>query len=120
MGFGKSSNEMSRIAVPTSVLAPQASHGRAVPNRALPAHGRRPHDTFEPKRSKAVAKPVHRAAVGSAHDPVVRTVTFIYDAGPLSPDTNLRLKGSWNSSTGEYSDAWGAGVPMLPLGDGRW
>jgi maltooligosyltrehalose trehalohydrolase len=55
-------------------------------------------------------------------EPVKRSVTFVYDAGPHSEITNLQLKGSWNKTTGEYDPQWGRGdsVPMRQIGNGKW
>ncbi len=60
-----------------------------------------------------------RALTASATEPVKRTVSFIYDAGPDSVLTDLRLKGSFDAA-GKPSSTWTEGIPMRPLGDGRW
>jgi maltooligosyltrehalose trehalohydrolase len=52
---------------------------------------------------------------------VQREVTFVYDAGPHSPLSNLQLKGSWEVATGRYSAHWDErSIPMTHDGHGLW
>ncbi|PTL79775.1 malto-oligosyltrehalose trehalohydrolase [Vitiosangium sp. GDMCC 1.1324] len=60
------------------------------------------------------------ASTLTADNPVKRSITLVYDAGPHSKLTNLQLKGSWDA-TGRYSAQWDERtVAMKPLGDGKW
>ncbi len=60
------------------------------------------------------------ASALTAGNPVKRSITLVYDAGPHSKLTNLQVKGSWDG-TGRFSAQWDERtVPMKPLGDGKW
>ena len=52
--------------------------------------------------------------------PVKKTMTFVYDAGPHSELTDVKMKGSWDAQ-GRFSNQWDAGsIPMRSLGNGKW
>ncbi|KFE72033.1 alpha amylase C-terminal domain-containing protein [Hyalangium minutum] len=52
--------------------------------------------------------------------PVKKTMTLVYDAGPHSNLTDVKLKGSWDAQ-GRFSNQWDAGsIPMRSLGNGKW
>ncbi|MCY1034446.1 alpha-amylase family glycosyl hydrolase [Corallococcus sp. BB11-1] len=56
----------------------------------------------------------------SVEKPVTRTITFTYDAGPHNQLTHPKLKGSWDAD-GRFSAQWsGGGIPMKPLGNGKY
>lgn len=60
-----------------------------------------------------------RAALPNA-EPIKRAVQVIYDAGRHAL-SNLTLHGSWDLARGAHDPSWPSpGVPMRPLGDGRW
>lgn len=60
------------------------------------------------------------AALAAAAQPTKRKVTFVYDAGPHSTLTDVKLKGSWDAS-GRFSNQWDVGsIPMRSLGNGKW
>ncbi|SEU10405.1 alpha amylase C-terminal domain-containing protein [Stigmatella erecta] len=69
--------------------------------------------------SPRAAVPV-AASAATVAAPVKRSITFTYDAGPHSPLTDVKLKGSWDAR-GRHSGQWEAGaLPMRSLGNGKW
>jgi maltooligosyltrehalose trehalohydrolase len=76
---------------------------------------------FDPDARIAIQKALGLNAVTSGPAaPGPRQVTFIYDAGD-KPLTNLQLNGSWDRGNGAFMERWpSTGIPMKPLGDGRW
>jgi maltooligosyltrehalose trehalohydrolase len=90
--------------------------------------GARGTDAFESAGRAASSRSVTgaraTAAVAStpaaAAAPTKRSMTFVYDAGPHSNLTDVRLKGSWDA-TGKFSNGWESGaIPMRSLGNGKW
>jgi maltooligosyltrehalose trehalohydrolase len=64
--------------------------------------------------------PAAVTAAAAAGQPVKRKVTLVYDAGPHSNLTDVKLKGSWDA-TGRFSNQWDVGsIPMRSLGNGKW
>ncbi len=97
-----------------SVIQPQAPARKPQVASATPSR-----DQFAAARPQ---RPSAATPVTTVAAPVVRQVTFTYDAGSHQGLQNLRLKGSFDKQTGAFDAAWGGGdsVPMKPLGDGRW
>jgi 1,4-alpha-glucan branching enzyme len=73
--------------------------------------------------SRGVAGTRATAAVSTTAtpaQPAKRTITFVYDAGPHSALTDVKLKGSWDAS-GRFNSQWSSGeIPMRSLGNGKW
>lgn len=60
------------------------------------------------------------ATAAAPGQPVKKTMTFVYDAGPHSNLTDVKLKGSWDAQ-GRFSNQWDTGsIPMRSLGNGKW
>ncbi|MET0404840.1 MAG: alpha-amylase family glycosyl hydrolase [Cystobacter sp.] len=105
----------------------------AIPSRETPAFEQSPAparsrvaSSFETRSVKAEnlgGVGATRAVVAGpvpAKEPVKRSVTLVYDAGPHGKLTNLQVQGSWDAQ-GKYSPEWtGRPLDMKPLGDGRW
>ncbi len=81
----------------------------------------RPGSAARAMQRPSVPPPGDRIARTAGNRSPTRDVTFVYDAGPQRDVGNVRLNGSWNKATGQYSPAWGhETIPMRYLGDGRW
>lgn len=94
---------------------------------ATPRAGVRGRDAFDaparaalPNVAGARATAAVAASPNAVAQPVKRTISFVYDAGPHSQLTDVKLKGSWDAS-GRHSTQWDSGgIPMRSLGNGKW
>ncbi len=126
----------SPVSAPT--VTPSASTAEPRKDTAPAAPARKPEanriqDGFEattaPVRARStslqgVAGPRATSAVSLSPNAVAqpsrRTITFVYDAGPHSQLTDVKLKGSWDAN-GRYSSDWSGGATsMRSLGNGKW
>jgi len=121
-------NAPTNAAEPRKETASPASAKKPAAAASAPKVSARSTDGFEPtgraasRQSVAGAQaPVAvTASAAAAVQPTKRKVSFVYDAGPHSNLTDVKLKGSWDAS-GQFSNQWDVGsIPMRSLGNGKW